>query len=208
MPTPSPMNPLGLPRHTIHRRPWQPLTDAEYAALLPFLPHEGGRGRPTDRRKTLNAIFWVACSRGPWRELPSHLGKAETAARALRRWARRGFLERLLLAVSNHPLGGGTEALRGLAWYICRAFRRMSRLLGEEAVQLAARLRLVPALPALHPAIPNPILSETVQSLVDQDLARLRTAPRAEGLALIERLKLAHRVLQQCAGNRRKWRLK
>lgn len=90
--------------------PFAPLTDAEYELLRRHLPPERGRrGRPpADRRRTLDAIFWVACSRGPWRALPERLGRADTASRALRRWARTGHLDLLLTLVAGREPGTGS----------------------------------------------------------------------------------------------------
>jgi len=83
--------------------PFRPLTDAEYDLLRRHLPEtEGRRGRPpADRRRTLDAIFWVACSAGPWKDLPRDLGRADTASRQLRRWARTGHMDLLLALVAN-----------------------------------------------------------------------------------------------------------
>ncbi|HYF06385.1 MAG TPA: transposase [Acetobacteraceae bacterium] len=203
MPT---LNPRLLPR--IPARRWQPLTDAEWAALRPWLPPEGGPGRPSDKRKVVNAIFWIAASKEPWKNLPSHLGNGESAARTLRRWARAGLLDRLLIAVSDHPLGGGCATLRRLAWFICRAFRRMARILPEDSVILAQRLRMTPALPAIFIHVPDPVLSETLKTVMRQQVAELRTACRTRTLALLESLKAGHKALVTTFGNRRKWRLK
>lgn len=118
--------------HLTALRPWQPLADAEFAAIKPFLPPEEGRGRPTNRRKTVNAIFWIAASREPWRALPDTYGKPDSVAKAQRRWARAGILDRLLVAVSDPPLSSQDVVLRKLTWLICRAFRRMARILPED----------------------------------------------------------------------------
>ncbi len=136
---------------------YQPLTDAEYAALLPYL---AARGRPpADRRRTLNAIFWVACSRLPWRALPPELGKPNTAYRQLLRWARSGVLKKLLIAVSNEP--GADRALASLRWRIGRAFRRMARRVGLAALELARDIAMFHALPCAPIYVPNRHLSET-----------------------------------------------
>lgn len=93
--------------------PWQPLTDSEWAALLPLLRPGAPLGRPpANLRRTWDAIFWVACSKTPWHHLPAHLGRPDTAHRALRRAARAGLLDRLLIAVSRHPLATDSLAAR------------------------------------------------------------------------------------------------
>jgi transposase len=79
-----------------------PLTDAEYALLLPFLTPSTGRP-PADRRRTLDAIFHVAMSRCTWADLPTHLGKPDAAQRQLRRWMRAGVMDRLLIAAARIP---------------------------------------------------------------------------------------------------------
>lgn len=54
------------PLHPTALRPWQPLSDDEWAALNPYLLPSGGCGRPTDKRRILNAVFWISCYREPW----------------------------------------------------------------------------------------------------------------------------------------------
>lgn len=196
--------------HPTALRPWQPLTDAEWDAIRPYLAPEAGPGRPTDRRKTLNAIFWIAASREPWRALPSHLGRADTANRALRRWARAGILERLLVAVSNHKLASQDATLRKLAWLICRAFRRMARILDEASVRLAQSLGLRDAWPAPVLRWPNPALTANTHRMFVATSAGVLAAPRYRPL-----LRAAMGVYQSCiglmriaAGNRRAWRLR
>jgi transposase len=159
-------------------RPWQPLSDEEYATLAAFLPPEHGPGRrgrrPENRRRTLDAIFWVACSTGPWKALPPELGRPNTAHRQLRRWAKAGLLDRLLFAASGSgPRGGDRRrrdatlpALAGLEYWICRAWRRMARLASIRSLLLAKRLGLWTALPCAPWFLPNPDSSETLQRVV------------------------------------------
>lgn len=182
--------------------PFRPLTDAEFALLSRHLPSpENRRGRPpTDRRRTLNAIFWVACSSGPWKDLPAEYGRADTASRQLRRWARSGHMDLLLTLVANRD-ARRDEVLNALAWRICRAWRRISRVVGLGSLLLAKRLALRPALPADPRFLPDPILSETVQSQVITALRSVHTAPPG----LFARL---GRLLRQAGGSPRRWRLR
>ena len=199
---------MARPLHPTAFRPWQPLSDEEFAAIQPFLPPHSGRGRPSDKRKTLNAIFWIASSREPWRALPSHLGNGESVAKTLRRWARAGYLDRLLVAVSDHPLAGGCETLRRMTWLICRAFRRMMRIVGEDSVKLAEAL-------GLHHAWPAPVLRwrdealdgaarEVFRSAAERVLAhgicrvRIRRTIRAYDLCM--------KVMRWAQGNQHEWR--
>ena len=194
--------------HPTALRPWQPLSDEEFAAIQPFLPPHSGRGRPSDKRKTLNAVFWIAASREPWRALPSHLGNGESVAKTLRRWARAGWLDRLLVAVSDHPLAGGCDTLRKLTWLICRAFRRMARILDDASVMLAERLGLFHAWPA-------PVLRWPDGGMRDAARDVFRTAGErvfAHGLhrprirATIRAYDLFMKVMRWAEGNRRDWR--
>lgn len=183
--------------------------DAEWDAIHPFLPPYQGRGRPSDKRKTINAVFWIAASRGPWHALPSHLGSGESVARTLRRWARAGWLDRLLVAISDHPLAGGCDTLRRLGWFICRAFRRMARILDDASVMLAERLGLFHAWPAPVLRWPDPDLAQRASDVFRAagegatarplSLARIGRALKAYGLCM--------KVMRWAEGNRRDWRL-
>jgi transposase len=166
------MLPPRSPRCLTQPRPWEPLTDAEWAALAPLLP--AGRGRPpANRRRTLDAIFWVACSRFPWRLLPPSLGKADSAHRALRRLAAAGGLDRMLEAAARHALP------RSLEWRVARAWRRACRLMPMASLMLARNLGLVAALPCSEADLPNPDLSETLRrariSVLESGLPILRS---------------------------------
>lgn len=141
-------------------RPWAPLTRAEFDELARWLPglneNAPRRGRPLDNpRRTLDAIFWVACAQGPWRTLPPELGKPDTAHRMLRRWARHGHLGRLMMALSAHAPGGGNKLLRSMGHWICRAFRRLARSMDLASMRLIQMLNLVTAWPAPVLRLPN-----------------------------------------------------
>jgi transposase len=212
------MRPRFTPAH-----PWQPLTDAEYAILAAFLPPEQGPGRrgrpPADRRRTLDAIFWVACSQGPWKELPPELGRADSAHRQLRRWARAGVLDRLLFAVSGRgPRGGDRRrrprgpaerllraALPALEYRICRAWRRTARLASINSLLLAKRLGLWTALPCAPWFLPNPDLSETLHRVVETLFVRIERNLHALPPGL---LALCGKALAFAGGQPRRFRLR
>ncbi|MGG5817516.1 transposase [Falsiroseomonas sp. HW251] len=142
------------PRH------WWPMSDAQWAELSRIL-RRAGRGRPPrNARLTWDGIFWVACSRGPWREMPAAFGRPDTAHRTLRRAAKAKLLHRMLLHASRHP-GFRDSPLRQIAWYVVRAFRRAFRV-APAAIEFARRLGLESALPAPAWALPRPLLSEAV----------------------------------------------
>ncbi|WP_170985234.1 transposase [Roseomonas sp. AR75] len=173
------------------------MTDAEWALLRPLVqPQASRRGRPpADARRLWDAIFWVACSREPWRALPERLGRADTAHRALRRHARNGTLDRLLIAASPHPLAGGD--FRSLAWRILRAFRRVARLLTMAQLLMAKRLGLATALPCAPEHLPRPHLSAVIH--------RLMPLVRGARPALLRWMIALHDAIP---GERRLWRLR
>jgi transposase len=185
---------MKIAPYNLQARPWAPLTDSEYAVLAAWVPAAapGRRGRPVaNLRRTLDAIFWIACSKEPWRALPEHLGKPDSASRTLRRWARLGVLEGLLLGVSRSRHAGGCAVLRGMAYWIARAFRRMARVLPLSCLVAAKRLGLRDAWPTPYLWLPAPNLSETARGLLSgaQNSSRtpdppvLRTALRLAGAA-------------------------
>jgi transposase len=184
-----------LPHRRAAPHAWSPLTDAEWARLEPFVtPKNAQNGRPTDRRRVWDAIFWVACSNRPWRELPAHLGKPDTASRALRRAGHAGFFPMLLLLVSDDKEFGGWEALR---WRLCRAVRRIAKILPLAVTLMANRLGLRDALPCAPHLLPWPALSENIRRLAPLlQYDRLLPVVSAE-------LRLLHRLLP---GDFRRWR--
>jgi transposase len=174
-----------------------PLTDAEYALLLPHIPSTRGRP-PADRRRTLDAIFWVALSRHPWRALPPALGRADTAHRQLRRWARSGVLELLLVAIAGQRPADPTAA--ALTYRLCRMVRRAARLVPLATLLLAKRLGLTAALPCEPRFLPRPDLSEIAQKAALVALAN----PLAQPPGLFRTLA---RLFREAAGSPRRWRL-
>jgi transposase len=94
---------------------------------------------------------------GPWKELPAGFGKADTVSRQFRRWAEAGLWEVLLHSVVQQ---GREPGLRGLAYFVCRAFRRAHRILGLCGLRLARALGMDSALRAPRDWLPDPDLSE------------------------------------------------
>jgi transposase len=169
--------------------PWAPMTEEEWAFLRPLLPGttNGGAGRPmADARARLDAIFRAVTlkrpreeggGRAPWKALPPEFGKADTAARTFRRWAKEGFWERLLRLVSDKS-GARTPLVAGLRYRVCCAFRRAIRLLGLRGIVLARRLGLYSALPAPSQYLPDPDLSEIYIPVILRAVHRMRQAWR------------------------------
>ncbi|MDO9707255.1 transposase [Paracraurococcus lichenis] len=155
------------------RRPWEPLSDAEWDALRPHLRPEDRPGPPlVDPRARMDAILHMAVTDQPWRLLPERWGKGATVGRHFRRLAHGGLWSRLLEALADPDC---PRALSAIAYWLCRAARRAMRLLQMAGITLARRLRLYTALPMLPWLMPDPDLSE----LVFRDIAKvIKDIPR------------------------------
>ena len=74
------------------------LSDEEWAFFALFVI-EGGpkRGRPpSDHRRVLDAVFWIARTGSPWRDLPGELGRWASVYKQFLRWTRSGLWDVLL----------------------------------------------------------------------------------------------------------------
>ena len=75
------------------------LSDAEWARIGPLLPAETGRrGRPADlpNRTFMNAIFYIAKTGVPWRDLPERFGPWHTIHNKFTRWNRKKVFQQIL----------------------------------------------------------------------------------------------------------------
>jgi transposase len=86
------------------------LTDEEWSFFKPFVvsasPLGGGPAR--DHRRVLDAIFWIARTGAPWRDLPAELGNWNSVFRQFRRWTASGLWDVILEALAD---GGGDADL-------------------------------------------------------------------------------------------------
>ena len=97
------------------------MTDEEWAFFEPFLAgrsEQGGRP-PRDHRRVLDAVFWIARTGAPWRDLPEEFGNWNSVWRQFRRWSVSGVWDVLLQALAD--TGGGVEALQMIDSTIIRA---------------------------------------------------------------------------------------
>ncbi len=216
---PDPLDP-----NLLQARPWAPMTDAEWEAVAPFLwamgcgfrgaPGVSAAGRPlADPRARLDAIFRSVTlkrevthprtgqpvpARACWCDLPPGYGRPDSVSRLYRRWARLGdgrasLWARLLIEVTDPA---AAPALRGMAHWICCAFRRGIRLMGLRAILLARRIRQHSALPGPPHWLPDPDLSEALA----RAFAAIFAAPDRWPLAaLFGRLR---QLLPRCFGRR------
>lgn len=75
------------------------LSDEQWERLAPLLPLEEGRpGRPSElpNRTFMNAIFYIAKTGVPWRDLPSRFGPWKTVHTRFTRWNERGVFQKIL----------------------------------------------------------------------------------------------------------------
>jgi len=79
------------------------MEDAEWVFFEPFLISIRGRGgRPaSDHRRILDAVFWIARTGSPWRDLPEEFGKWSSVYRQFRRWTLAGLWDMILEALNE-----------------------------------------------------------------------------------------------------------
>ena len=71
------------------------LRDDQWERLRGLIPdgRAGQRGPRCDNRCFVNALLWMACSGGRWRDLPERLGDHRAVKRRYYRWIQRGALD-------------------------------------------------------------------------------------------------------------------
>ncbi len=113
------------------------LSDDEWAFFEPFVI-EGGplRGRPpVDHRRTLDAVFWIARTGAPWRDLPDELGNWNSVHRQYRRWTTSGLWDLMLEALAE---GGGSNAVQMVDSTVIRAHHCAAGARGGLKIRLLA----------------------------------------------------------------------
>ncbi len=81
------------------------ISDYQWGKMEPYcLGRKQDPGRTgSDPRMFLEAVFWIARTGSPWRDLPPKFGNWNTIYRRFRDWARAGVFERIFNAVSGDP---------------------------------------------------------------------------------------------------------
>ena len=79
------------------------MSDAEWGVFQPFLTQNRSRGGrpPRDHRAVLDAIFWIARTGSPWRDLPEAFGSWNSVFRQYRRWTQAGVWDVILSALTE-----------------------------------------------------------------------------------------------------------
>jgi transposase len=80
-------------------------TDRQWALVEAQLPGKMGDPGCTarDNRLFLDAVFWIAQTGRPWRELPPEYGKWFTAYARFRRWTQKGVWPRVFDSLAKDP---------------------------------------------------------------------------------------------------------
>jgi transposase len=90
----------GIPMHR------HELTNDEWKRIESLLPgrrgEHGGVGR--DNRLFVNAIYYIAKTGIPWRDLPERFGKWDTVYQRFKRWCAKGVWEKILKEIQDPDL--------------------------------------------------------------------------------------------------------
>ena len=78
------------------------LSDAQWAAIEPLLPHLGGKPRVDDRR-VISGILHRFREGLRWRTIPTEYGPRTTLFNRFDRWSERGLWQELLAALAACP---------------------------------------------------------------------------------------------------------
>ena len=80
------------------------LSDEQFERVAPHLPGKvGDPGRTANNRLFLEAVFWIARTGAPWRDLGPRFGLWNSIYRRFRRWAEKGVFESLFKLLSPDP---------------------------------------------------------------------------------------------------------
>lgn len=132
------------------------MTDEEWGFFEPFVVATGGkRGRlPSDHRRVLDGIFWIARTGAPWRDLHDYFGPWTRVYRQFRRWTLAGVWELTLEALAES--GAVPDSLQMVDSTIVRAHHQAadakgglkSRVLVAQKVASRPRYSFAPTLKA------------------------------------------------------------
>ncbi len=75
------------------------LTNEEWARIQPLLPAPHGRRSLKGERRFISAVYWLARTGCPWRDLPRRYGKWKSVFNRFNNWSKRGIWDRLFKEV-------------------------------------------------------------------------------------------------------------
>ena len=132
------------------------MEEAEWVFFEPFLISIRGRGgRPaSDHRRILDAVFWIARTGSPWRDLPEEFGKWSSVYRQFRRWTLAGLWDMILEALNES--GAMPDQVQRIDSTVIRAHHLAAgakgglkkRVLAAQKVALRPRSTSLPTLTA------------------------------------------------------------
>jgi len=84
-------------RHEIEQDAWERIEG--------FLPGTSGDPGVTaaDNRLFINAVFWIAKTGAPWRDLPSRFGLWNSVFQRFNRWAKKGVWQKAAETLADDP---------------------------------------------------------------------------------------------------------
>jgi putative transposase len=86
-----------MPRHELTNAQWKRI-----GPLLPGQKHHPGR-TAADNRRFVNAVWWLAKTGCPWRDLPERFGPWNSVFQRYSRWCKRGVWLAILDALGGDP---------------------------------------------------------------------------------------------------------
>lgn len=73
------------------------VTDEQWERIAGLLPgKEGDPGVTANNRLFVNAVYWMARTSAPWRDLPERFGKWNSVFQRFNRWAKKGVWQKIM----------------------------------------------------------------------------------------------------------------
>lgn len=86
------------------------LDDAQWTRVEHVLPKNNGRPSSRGDRNFVDAVFWIAKTGAPWRDLPPWFGPWKSVYNRYLRWARKGVWEDVFKALQTDVDPDGSMA--------------------------------------------------------------------------------------------------
>ena len=81
------------------------IEDSAWERIKGLLPGKAGDVGVTaaDNRLFINAVFWIAKTGAPWRDLPPRFGNWNSAFQRFNRWSKKGVWAKIAAALADDP---------------------------------------------------------------------------------------------------------